>query len=185
MNRALTLIARILALLGGFVLIALVLTTTFSIIGRSLNTIGHSDVMENIGWLGGLLRSFGPINGDYELVEAGVAIAIFAFLPWCQLSRTHATVDVFTNFLGRRVNALLSLIWEIMLTAILFVVTWRISIGTSEKMRYGETTFLLQMPVWWPYAICTVIAGIAAVVGLYVVWQRLAELFAKERPDAA
>jgi len=154
----------------------LVLSTTASIIGRSINTIGHSDAISGLGWLATALQSFGPINGDYELVEAGVAIAIFAFLPWCQLTRAHATVDVLTSFLGPRLNAILALLWDVLLTAIFVVVTWRISIATGEKLRYGETTFLLQMPVWWPYAICTALVGIAACVGLYVIWLRLKDV---------
>lgn len=180
MHRVITGVARGLALMGGVVLIGLVLTTTTSIIGRSLNTIGHLDAVSSLGGLAQLLRAFGPIDGDYELVEAGVAIAVFAFLPLCQLNRAHAMVDVFTGFLGARFNAGLALIWEVLLTAILFLVTWRISLAAFEKFRYGETTFLLQMPLWWPYAICTVIAGLAASVGLYVIWGRVTDLWAHD-----
>ncbi len=169
-------LAKTLAFLGGAVLMALVVLTTLSIIGRSLNTIGHFKAVSIWSWLAYPLQSFGPINGDYELVEAGVAIAIFAFLPYCQLMRGHATVNVFTDFLKARVNAVLSLIWEVLLTGTLFVVTWRISIATTEKLRYGETTFLLQMPVWWAYAICSGIACIASFVGLYCVWQRILDV---------
>lgn len=177
MHRVVTSVARALALMGGAVLVGLVLSTTASIIGRSLNTVGHLNALSNLGGLAQLLQSFGPINGDYELVEAGVAIAVFAFLPLCQLNRAHAMVDVFTGFLGSRFNAGLALIWEVLLTAILFLVTWRISLAAFEKFRYGETTFLLQMPLWWPYAICTIIAGLAASVGLYVIWGRVTDFF--------
>ena len=181
-HRVVTGFARALALMGGAVLIGLVLSTTASIMGRSLNTVGHLSALSNLGGLAQLLKFFGPINGDYELVEAGVAIAVFAFLPLCQLNRAHAMVDVFTGFLGSRFNAGLALIWEVLLTAILFLVTWRISVATLEKFRYGETTFLLQMPLWWSYAICTVIAGIAAFVGFYVVWGRVKDLLSNNGP---
>ncbi len=176
MRSLVTGISKALALAGGLVLMGLVLTTTTSIIGRSLNTLGHFDAISGLGRLTGALQAFGPINGDYELVQAGVAIAVFAFMPWCQLTRAHATVDVFTGFLGPRFNALLALLWDVLLTAIFFLVTWRIAIATSEKLRYGETTFLLQMPVWWSYAICTALAGISACVGLYVIWTRLRDV---------
>ena len=39
----------------------------------------------------------GPVPGDFELVEVGTGFAVFAFLPWCQLKRGHATVDLFTS----------------------------------------------------------------------------------------
>ncbi len=180
MHRIVTRVACALALMGGAVLIGLVLTTTTSIIGRGLNTVGHLDAVSNFGGLAELLRAFGPIDGDYELVEAGVAIAVFAFLPLCQLNRAHAMVDIFTGFFGHRFNAVLALVWDVLLTAILFLVTWRISLATFEKFRYGETTFLLQMPLWWPYATCTVIAGLAASVGLYVIWDRVTDIFAHD-----
>jgi len=51
----------------------------------------------------------GPINGDFELVEAGVAFAIFAFLPLCQISAGHASVDIFTAKLPMRINRVLQL----------------------------------------------------------------------------
>ena len=80
-------LARTLALLGGVVLVAMTLVTVVSIIGRAMISFG-----------------FGPVPGDYELIEAGAAFAVFAFLPWCQLMRGHATVDVFTSFLPAAAN---------------------------------------------------------------------------------
>ena len=87
MARAIERLARMLALLGGLVLVALTIITCISIAGRALISFG-----------------LGPVPGDFELVEAGVAFAIFAFLPWCQLNRGHATVDLFTSFLSERTN---------------------------------------------------------------------------------
>ncbi|MEM7302904.1 MAG: TRAP transporter small permease [Pseudomonadota bacterium] len=177
MHKFIMTLSRVLALFGGLVLLALIASTTLSIIGRSLNTIGHSDYMAPISQaIAGFLQKFGPINGDYELVEAGVAIAIFSFLPWCQMTRAHATVDLFMANISRRLNAFLALIWEALLTFVTILFAWRIIIGTQEKMLYGETTFLLQMPVWQPYAVCSAIAVVAAIVGLYATWIRIQEL---------
>ena len=36
----------------------------------------------------------GPVPGDIELVEVGVAIAVVWFMPWCYLRGGHATVDL-------------------------------------------------------------------------------------------
>ena len=88
------------AVLGGIVLSFLILLTCVSIIGRSLNGIFHSDFMERIA--PGFSRlvidiGVGPVNGDFELVEAGVAFAIFAFIPLCQVTAGHASVDILTN----------------------------------------------------------------------------------------
>ena len=171
LHRIMTGLAKALALLGGAVLVALILLTCLSVIGRSLNTIGHIDWVENtFAFALPLLRRFGPINGDYELVEAGIAFAIFAFLPWCQLTRGHATVELFTSGLPVKANRALMLVWEIVFAAVITIITWRLYVGMSDKMRYGETTFLLQMPVWWAYGICVIAAVVASVVAVYSVW---------------
>ncbi|TXJ05480.1 MAG: TRAP transporter small permease, partial [Alicycliphilus sp.] len=38
---------------------------------------------------------------------------------------------------------------------------WMLWEGMLEKREYFETTFILQMPVWWAYALCMV----GAVIG--------------------
>lgn len=170
MNKLITTLAKSLAILGGVVLVALVALTCASVVGRIINTMGHSAVSkEQLGAFGELLRSFGPINGDYELVESGIAFAIFLFLPWCQLKRGHATVDIFTANLPRIANRFLQLLWEVVFMAVIWLITWRLFVGMSDKMRYAETTFLLQMPIWWAYAVCAVAALLASVVALYSV----------------
>ena len=102
MHRFFMWLARVAAIIGGLVLIWLVVLTTLSIIGRTLNKMMHSDLAETI--LGSLAQrvidlGVGEINGNYELLEAGVAFAIFSFFPICQLYNNHATVDVFTSAL--------------------------------------------------------------------------------------
>lgn len=172
-------LSRIMALLGGTVLILLMLITSFSVIGRSINTIGHNAFVEaNFGFMASFLTRFGPINGDFELVEAGVAFAILAFFPWCMINRGHATVDIFTSFLPDRANRFLIFLWEVVFAVVLIVISWRLFVGTSDKMRYGETTFLLQFPVWWGFAACFAASVVAAIIAIYSAYMRGAELFA-------
>ncbi|NKB53424.1 MAG: TRAP transporter small permease subunit [Rhizobiaceae bacterium] len=169
-------LARILAILGGAVLISLIALTCLSVIGRILNSIGHSQYVEaTVPFIGDFLKAFGPINGDYELVEAGIALAIFLFLPWCQLNRKHATVELLSSMVPTSFNHLLNILWEVVLTLTTLLITWRIYVGMSDKMRYGETTFLLQMPVWWAFAACTFAAFCASIVAIYCVYLRVTE----------
>ncbi|MDP2401107.1 MAG: TRAP transporter small permease subunit, partial [Actinomycetota bacterium] len=70
-------VARWTALFGGIVLVALTLMVVASVAGRALIGVG-----------------LGPVPGDFELVEVGVGIAIFFFMPWCYLRGGHATVDL-------------------------------------------------------------------------------------------
>jgi TRAP-type C4-dicarboxylate transport system permease small subunit len=172
-------VARIMALIGGLVLISLVVLTCISVLGRGLNTFGHSDLLSALSaHLAKALigTGIGPLPGDFELVEAGIAFAIFAFLPICQLHGGHATVDVFASFLPRGVNRFLVTFWEVVLAAVIVLITWRLYAGMRSKLDYGETTLLLQFPVWWAYAASFAAATIASLVGVYCAIARAIEL---------
>ncbi|MCR9126838.1 MAG: TRAP transporter small permease [Rhodobacteraceae bacterium] len=171
-------LARFMAILGGIVLSALILLTCVSILGRSLNGILHGDLLQGImpgiaDWL--IAAGVGPVNGDFELVEAGVAFAIFAFIPLCHLTGGHAAVDIFANMLPRWFNRVLTPVIEIVFAAVLILIAWRLFDGMTSKMRYGETTFLIQFPIWWAYAASLFGAVISAIVGVYVAAMRILE----------
>jgi TRAP-type C4-dicarboxylate transport system permease small subunit len=110
----------------------------------------------------------GPVNGDFELVEAGVAFAIFSFIPLCQITSGHAAVDVFANSFPARANRILRMVTEIVFALVLVLIAWRLGAGTVSKFENGETSFLLQFPVWWAYAASLVAAVVAAIVGIYM-----------------
>lgn len=172
-----TRLARFMALLGGAVLLALVALTCVSVLGRGLNTFGHSALLGDLApeLAEALLASgVGAVTGDFEVVEAGIAFAIFAFLPICQLKAGHATVDIFTDQLPVKVNRMLVAFWEVVLTLIVLLIAWRLFEGLQSKYSYGETTFLLQFPVWWAYGASFVASVIAGLIALYVAGTRVA-----------
>jgi len=151
--------ARWLAILGGLVLTAITVMTVLSIAGRTLIPLG-----------------LGPVPGDFELVEAGTAFAVFAFLPWCQINRGHATVDVFTSFLSPHANRIIDLVTEALMTAIIVLIAWRLWYGLMDKIRYNEVTFILQMPVWWGYAAAMFAAAVGVLVSFFVLYVRVREV---------
>lgn len=173
-------LARLTALLGGVVLVLLILLICASVIGRSLNGVLHSDAIQSFmpamaEWL--LALGIGPINGDFEIVEAGMAFAIFAFIPICQLHGAHAYVDVFTSGLPPKAKRLLQAIIDTVFAAVLILFAWQMYSATLSKMRSGQTTLLIEFPVWWSYTASTVAAVIVAFVAVYVAVIRLQELF--------
>lgn len=135
LNRAAHALSLVFALLGGIVLIVLTLLTVASVSGRALIPFG-----------------LGPVPGDFELVEAGVAFAVFAFLPWCQLNRGHASVEILTQFFPSSVNLMLDVIVDLLLFGVAALLFRQHYLGTLDKTQYGETTFILQFPIWWAYA---------------------------------
>lgn len=171
-------LARLFARLGGFALVALILLTCLSIAGRSLNGILHADWLQSIapGLTSGMLAlGIGPINGDFELVEAGMAFAIFSFLPLCQLQGAHASVDIFTSALPMRASRILRMVVEVVFAAAIILIAWKLFEGMQSKLRSGQTTLLLQYPVWWGYAVSLLGAVVAAIVSVYVASMRLVE----------
>ncbi|WP_347833856.1 TRAP transporter small permease [uncultured Planktomarina sp.] len=174
--------ARLMAICGGLVLTVLIVLICISVIGRSLNGLLH-------GWIGAVMPDLsawaldlgvGPINGDFELVEAGVAFAIFAFLPLCQISAGHASVDIFTAKLPTRINRLLQLAIDVIFTVVLIAIAYQLYNGMLSKQRYGDTTFLLQFPVWWAYAASLSGSILTAVISFYVAGIRALELMRGE-----
>lgn len=163
-------LARVFAILGGIVLSALVVLVCLSILGRSLNSVLNSDLLQTAmpTLANGLLAlGIGPINGDFELVEAGMAFTIFAFLPLCHINGAHASVDIFTAKLPLGANRFLRMVIEIAFAAVLVVIANQLFAGMMSKQNTGETTLLLQFPVWWAYAASVVAAIVAAAVAVY------------------
>ena len=172
-------LSRFMAYLGGGMLSALILLTCLSVVGRSLNGLMHIDFMAETApslaaWLLG--SGLGPISGDYELIEAGIAFAIFAFLPICQISGGHATVDVFTARLSPTKSRWLQTVIDIAFAVVLGVIAVQLLAGTISKYNSGQVTFLLEIPLWWAYALSLCGAGVAAIVGIFMAIARVVEL---------
>lgn len=182
-------LARFMAILGGLVLTALVALTCASVIGRGLNTFGHSEFMTSLSESAAkalIATGVGPVSGDFELVEAGISFTIFAFLPICQLRGAHASVDIFATSFPRWLNRFLLTFWEVVLSAVIVLISWRLFVGMQDKMQYAETTFLLQFPVWWAYGASFAAAVIASIVAVYCAAARILALVTGQKymPDA-
>jgi len=171
-----TRLAQGLAGFGGIVLLGMAVVTCVSVVGRWINT--------------GPIRA---ISGDYELIEAGCAIAVFAFLPYCQLNRGHVTVDILADRFPKAVRKTLTVVGNVLITAVAFVVMWRLYIGWGEKFPYlnqnwrdtlsmgykpffPETTYELQIPIWIPMGLALIGSAMFFVVSLYTVWRSFNEV---------
>ena len=178
-HRMMMRLARFMAILGGLVLTALIVLTCVSVLGRGINTFLHWDVIETA--MPGLSKSLldwgvGPILGDTELVEVGMAFAILSFFPFCQITAGHATVDIFTANFPAKVNRVLQAITDIVFAGVLILIAARLWAGMEGKMDYNETSFLLQYPIWWGFAAAFAAAAAASVVGIYVAIMRVIEM---------
>jgi TRAP-type C4-dicarboxylate transport system permease small subunit len=136
-------IARVLALAGGLLVVGLALLVTTSVVLR---------------WLGGQ-----GVNGDFEMVQMGLALAVFAFLPLCQAHRGNVMVDTFTSRLPSRVQAAVDALWDLVYAAFAGFIAWRLSIGAMEAFTSHTTSMVLGLPIHYAIAGC---AGMAAFLAL-------------------
>ncbi len=135
---------------GALALVLIALITLASIVGRAFIPLG--------------LR---PLAGQVELVEAGMVFAVCAFLPWAHLKRGHASVAIFTGLLGFRANRVIDFLTDFLLLTLACLLTWRHFHGLVDKMTFGETTFLLGLPLWWVYGGAMFGLVIWIIVGLW------------------
>ncbi|MEX2535169.1 MAG: TRAP transporter small permease subunit [Trueperaceae bacterium] len=174
-ERALLVITQAIALLGGAVLITLTLITVYSVVGRA--------VSRNFGdWP--LLSWWGPLRGDFELIEMGTAIAIFAFLPYTQMVRGNVLVDFFTARASPRAKAGLAIPANLLFSALAILISWRMIIGTFEQLTssFNQTTMLLRLPLWWGYMPATFFICLLALVCFFTVWRSSREAFGDGEP---
>ena len=179
MYRFLLGLSRAMAFLGGAMLVLLIAVTCLSIAGRAVNDLLHTDFARlNFHLISTFLTDIGvgPILGDYELVEAGTAFAIFAFLPLCQLTQGHAKVDIFARRLPVRAARALQASIDSLFALALIVITVQLYGGMVGKRVAGQVSFLLEYPVWWGYALALPGAATAAGIALFVAVIRWAEL---------
>lgn len=139
-------LARLLALFGGALAVCLALLVSISITLRALG--------------------LGGVRGDFEFVQMGVALIVFAFMPWCQARRGNVMVDSFTTRLPPRFQAALDAVWEVVFAAMMALIAWRLGAGALEAARSSTTTMVLLLPIAPAIAACAILAGFTALIAL-------------------
>jgi TRAP-type C4-dicarboxylate transport system permease small subunit len=150
-GRAIDRAGTVLAAAGGVILVAVSLLVTASVLRR---------------WLAGE-----PIPGDFDLVEVGVALASFAFLPICALRRRNILVDTFTTWLPIRIQGALDGLWAIVYAAVAAVLAWRGMLGGLDTVHAGTTSMMLGLPVGWVMVACSFALAFLAVAALRVAFE--------------
>jgi TRAP-type C4-dicarboxylate transport system permease small subunit len=145
-------LARALAVAGGVLLVGIGVLVTVSVLSRWLRNQA--------------------VSGDFELVQMGLALAVFAFLPLCQANRGHIVVDTFTMKLPLRVQHALDGIWDLVFAGVAALLAWRLAIGGAEAFRTGSTSMVLAIPIGWAILACAGMAAFLALVCLLTAAQR-------------
>lgn len=134
------------AFVGGLVGCLVALLTVSSIVGRA--------------------AASSPIQGDVEITQFGVALAISLCLPWCQLRGANIIVDFFTQGLGHRARGRLDAVGALLLAVFAALLSWRAAAGAFSVAEAGETTMILGVPMWITYAVLAPGLALTALVAL-------------------
>lgn len=114
-----------------------------------------------------------PLRGEFELVDLGVATAVFAFLPLAQFERGYVIVDLVTQRAPERTKALLDAAAGIVFAVSMAVVAWRMFLGGMDIAQTGEQTQLLHLKYWWSFAVAVPSLVLLAAVCTYTSWTDL------------
>jgi TRAP-type C4-dicarboxylate transport system permease small subunit len=139
-------LASAFALVGSGVALAVALMTAYSVLQRALTSR--------------------PVNGDVELTQFGIALAISLCIPWCQLQGGNIIVDFFTQGLRARTQRRWDALGALLMALMLALLAWRTGAGALAVRAAGETTMVRELPVWWVYASLAPGLALAALVAL-------------------
>ncbi|TYL47481.1 TRAP transporter small permease [Marinomonas sp. IMCC 4694] len=140
-------LSNLFALTGGFIMLILAAITVASIVGRT--TTGQS------------------IEGDYEITEMGLAMAVFLFLPECYLRQGHVIVDLFTSHCKPTTIAFLDTASDLIFTLVACIFAYRMSLSGVEAKEYLEQSMLLGLPTWWTFIVGVMSMTLCGLCGLY------------------
>jgi TRAP-type C4-dicarboxylate transport system permease small subunit len=138
------------AVAGGLLALAVGLMTAASVARRAITSM--------------------PIQGDVELVQLGMAIAISLCIAWCQLKSANIVVDFFTQKAPPSVNRALDGLGCLMLAVMYGVLSVRTLYGAFDVFEAFERSALLDLPAWWTYAWLAPGLALACVIALVQAW---------------
>jgi TRAP-type C4-dicarboxylate transport system permease small subunit len=140
--------ARALAILGGAILLGISALVTVNVLGR---------------WL-----FDAPLPGDFEMVEIGVAVAGFAFLPVCQMRGGNIIVDAFTDRSPAWLRRGLDGTWSLLYAAVAAILAWQLAAGARDTEASGTTSMVLGLPLGWGMAAGSFCLAFLALVSVAV-----------------
>ena len=139
-------LAVLFAIAGGLAACCVALLTVTSIAGRATMSA--------------------PIPGDVELTQFGIALSIALCLPWCQLSGSNIIVDFFTQRTSQATLGRMDAVGSVLLAAMVGVLAWRATVGAISVRSAHETTMILDLPMWWTYAVLAPGFALTALIAL-------------------
>ena len=133
---------RRLALLGGWLLLAVAIVTAID----------------------ALLRDFlgRPLSGTFEATELVLAAIIFFGLPYTSLTDGHVSVDFLTGRFSQRTQQAIIAVNAVICAGLIGVITLQMTSLAAEFLATSRTTITMRIPIFPCLALVIVAASLTA-----------------------
>lgn len=147
-GRMLLATAKWFAFAGGLIFTGLVIMSIVSIVGRKLFNA--------------------PVPGDVEVLQMFAAFASASFFAYCHLMHGDVKVDFFTANLGGPKRRLLDAAGSLLVGLVGSLLAWRTGVGALSLREAGESSAILEVPVWIAQALMVPGFILLALAGFYM-----------------
>ncbi len=111
-----------------------------------------------------------PVYGAYEITEFLMGMLIFCALPLVTAREGHVTIDVLDHVISAGFARWQRVAANLIATAALAFVAWRLWVLSAGHMRTHEVTMTLHIPHGPFSRLFAVMAALAALACLVIVW---------------
>jgi TRAP-type transport system small permease protein len=113
-----------------------------------------------------------PLRGGFELTELLLLVLIFAGLPLVSHADEHVTMDFIDRLLRPRARAWLNRIVQFIVAALMFFMSWQVTIKAARIASYGDATDVLRI-VYGPFVyFSAAMIALAGLIHLYKAFQK-------------
>jgi TRAP-type C4-dicarboxylate transport system permease small subunit len=113
-----------------------------------------------------------PIRGAFEVTELLLLVLIFAGLPLVSHADEHVTMDFIDRWLGPRARLRFDVVVHLIVAALMFFMTWQLSIKAGRISSYGDSTDVLRI-LYGPFVyFSAAMVGLTGLIHLYKVFEK-------------
>lgn len=171
-------LANMIAVVGLTALLAVTGLVLFDVVLRSGPVLALRDALPG---LDPMLRRWG-MDGLSDLYAPLGIVAVAACLPAMLATRSAITVRFIAQTLPWRLRETLESFGALMLLAMFGLMSWWLTLYTVDLWRFGETTWLLEIPRWPAFAIACACLWLGVAIQVLVCVQQLFRTLAPTEP---
>ena len=107
-----------------------------------------------------------PVPGGFEVTEFALATLIFAGLPLVTVREEQVTVDLLDRFIPDIITRIRAILLDLLGAVVMAILCQRMWIKTQEAISYGDSSAILQFPIYPAYFFMCLMLGATCLVYL-------------------